>query len=84
MYADKITKSMAKTIEETDRRRKKQLDYNEKHNITPTAIVKSIDDILGQTSVATSSINDKEYQSNIKAGIAAGLLIKIKKICRLL
>jgi len=40
MYADKMTDSMAKTISETNRRREKQLEYNEAHGITPTAIIK--------------------------------------------
>ncbi len=42
MYADKITDSMQQTIDETERRRAIQLDYNEKHGITPQAIVKGI------------------------------------------
>jgi excinuclease ABC subunit B len=52
MYADRITDSMKTTIDETNRRREKQLAYNEKHNITPTAIIKSIERIMGQTAVA--------------------------------
>lgn len=44
MYADTITKSLAKTIEETGRRRKKQLEYNKKNNITPKSIKKAIKD----------------------------------------
>jgi excinuclease ABC subunit B len=50
-YADKITESMQKTIDETNRRREKQIQYNIEHNITPTTIFKSIEQIMGQTSV---------------------------------
>ena len=50
-YADKMTESMQKTIDETDRRRDKQIAYNIKHNITPTTIKKSIAQIMSQTSV---------------------------------
>ena len=50
-YADKMTESMQKTIDETSRRRDKQITYNIKHNITPTTIKKSIAQIMGQTSV---------------------------------
>lgn len=76
MYADKITKSMAITIEETNRRREKQLAYNVKHNISPTAIIKSVEAIMGQTAVASSHIVEKDYQSKIKAGIAADPIVK--------
>lgn len=47
MYADKITQSMRVTIDETNRRREKQLRYNELHGITPTQIVKAQKSILG-------------------------------------
>ncbi len=50
-YADTITESMQKTIDETTRRREKQITYNIEHNITPTTISKSIEQIMGQTSV---------------------------------
>ena len=54
LYADKKTKSIKKAIEETDRRRKLQLQYNKKNNITATSIKKEITDILG-------SIYERDY-----------------------
>ena len=52
MYADKMTDSMRATIEETNRRREKQVKYNEKHGITPRTVGKSRESIMEQTSVA--------------------------------
>ncbi len=49
MYADNETKSMQSAIEETSRRRKKQLQYNKQHNITPLSIKKNIDEIIKST-----------------------------------
>jgi len=54
MYADRVTESMRKTIEETDRRRIKQKEYNKEHGITPFTVVKSKEDIFKSTSVADS------------------------------
>jgi excinuclease ABC subunit B len=56
MYADKITDSMRRTIEETTRKREKQLRYNQDNNITPEQIIKSVEAIHGQTSVADSRL----------------------------
>ncbi len=53
MYADKITKSMRITIDETNYRREKQLAYNKENNITPKALNKSLDNALSRNSVST-------------------------------
>jgi excinuclease ABC subunit B len=50
-YADKITDSMQRTMDETSRRREKQIKYNLVHGITPTTVTKSTDQIFKQTSV---------------------------------
>ena len=61
MYADRITGSMQKAIEETNRRRGIQMEYNEEHGITPKTIFKSREAIMEQTSVADSKSNPKRY-----------------------
>jgi len=78
MYADRITKSMQKTIDETTYRRKKQMDYNKKNNITPTAIKKSLNNALTKNKEAEAAkldiinsrnqhfINKKEVDKKIR------------------
>jgi excinuclease ABC subunit B len=70
MYADKITDSMQKAIEETERRREKQIAYNVKHNLTPRALVKSKEAIMQQTAVAGAG-KKKEYIQPDEVSIAA-------------
>lgn len=69
MYADKITKSMQKTIDETNRRREKQIKYNIEHHITPTALNKTKPEILNQTKVIDEAYNydNISLNSNIAA-----------------
>jgi len=74
MYADKITASMRITIDETDRRRQKQLKYNQEHGITPTQIVKSKKSILGNHIQADKST--KVYVENDTVDFAADPVVK--------
>jgi excinuclease ABC subunit B len=61
MYADKVTESMQQAIDETERRRKIQQDYNLKHGITPATIIRSKESILGQTKVGDSNKSQRKY-----------------------
>ncbi|MEI7724362.1 MAG: excinuclease ABC subunit UvrB [Bacteroidota bacterium] len=77
MYADKVTESMRRMMEETNRRRVKQIAYNTKNNITPTQIVKSTRDIMGQTAVADGNKPQPvPYYESEKIDVAADPLIK--------
>lgn len=72
MYADNITESMQVAIEETNRRRQIQIDYNKAHGITPKTVLKSKEAILGQTKVADSKKSTRNYYvENEEATLAA-------------
>lgn len=64
MYADKITESMQKTIDETNRRREIQMKYNEEHNIKPKALNKAKKSILGN--ISADKETDKGYKRDKK------------------
>lgn len=73
MYADKITDSMQKTISETDRRRKKQIQYNFEHNITPRQIVKSKDALSSviEKTRGSKKTKDAKYYVETEEGISS-------------
>jgi excinuclease ABC subunit B len=77
MYADKTTDSMRRSIDETNRRREKQIAYNIANNITPRQIVKSMTSIIGQTAVASASGKaPKAYIEQEGLSIAADPVVK--------
>ncbi len=63
MYADTMTDSMRKTIDETTYRREKQIAYNQEHNITPMALNKSLDSALAKNSVSTYHFEKEELRA---------------------
>ena len=63
MYADTITESMQKTIDETNYRRGKQMAYNKEHNIEPKALNKSLDNALAKNSVSTYHFQKEEIRA---------------------
>ncbi|MDY6802155.1 MAG: excinuclease ABC subunit UvrB [Bacteroidota bacterium] len=69
MYADNITRSMQQTIDETNRRREKQLLYNEKHDITPTQIVRTSKSLM-------AGKHKKAYAEPEKLNVAADPIVK--------
>ena len=75
LYADKITKSMQSTMDETNRRRAKQIAYNEEHGLTPTALNKGIDMMIQ----SHASVRGKSYKSTeemqMELGVAADPVI---------
>lgn len=75
MYADKVTKSMQRTIDETARRRKIQQEYNEEHGLTPTPLKKSTEKILNSTKVADGD-GPTDYTHYEEAAIAADPVVR--------
>jgi excinuclease ABC subunit B len=64
MYADNVTKSMKKTIDETQYRREKQMAYNDRHNITPQALNKALEETFNRSTVADDYIKREAAEPN--------------------
>ncbi len=66
LYADRITNSMQKLMDETNRRRKLQVEYNTKHGINPRTVYKSIEEILQGTSIADINVKRNERKKEVE------------------
>jgi len=75
LYADRITGSMERAMNETNRRREKQEIYNKKHNITPKGVVKPIINIL-DTDITSQESNDNMVNENIQRQLSPVQLAK--------
>ncbi|WP_121629245.1 excinuclease ABC subunit UvrB [Tropicibacter alexandrii] len=85
MYADRMTGSMERALAETNRRREKQIAYNEEHGITPATVKKNVEDILAglyqgdvDMNRVTAKIDDKMAGSNLQA-VLEGLKTDMRK-----
>jgi excinuclease ABC subunit B len=76
MYADKITRSMQQTIDETTRRREKQLAYNEKHNITPKQIQKASRSVMADYRQKIGKGEPKAYAGPDSLNVAADPVVQ--------
>ena len=77
MYADKMTDSMQRTIDETNRKRSRQMAYNEEHGIIPRQIIRSTESIMGQTAVADArSKSPVAYVEKEEIDIAADPVVR--------
>jgi len=77
MYADKVTDSMRHAIDETERRRAKQIKYNQEHNITPVSIHKAIHDLTEELSQKVIAEQKGEYRTQAPGGIPRNEMQKI-------
>jgi len=91
MYADNMTDSMKKAIEETKRRRTLQMAYNEEHGITPKTIVKKIPEVIratqvaeGEASYVTKATKGKKLTKAEKEQLLASLEVEMKEAAKAL
>ena len=84
LYADKITDSMKRAINEMQRRRRKQLDYNQKYNITPKSVTKTKEEILQTTSVADAREGYKEEREDFTFSTELERLEKIEELTKIM
>ena len=75
MYADNITKSMQAAIEETNRRREKQIAYNTQHNINPKSIKKDFRQLI-----TTTKVSEEEANYNAKTGKKTAPKLTVKQL----
>lgn len=89
MYGDRITAAMAQTIEETKRRREKQIQYNTDHNITPSPIIKKIDNSLAEARGAAPKVYSEDLFSSVLSDpvinyndskVVANRIVVVKKL----
>lgn len=89
MYADSVTRSMESAINETERRRKIQLEYNEKHGIKPKTIIKDVRDVIkisskSETDSKTSKQKQKQMSAAEKQELIEKLTAEMKNAAKLL
>jgi len=66
LYADKVTNSLKEALDETERRRRKQLDWNKNNNITPRSVVKEVKDIIPELSDYEKTFKERQFIENQK------------------
>ncbi|HAL55387.1 MAG TPA: excinuclease ABC subunit B [Bacteroidetes bacterium] len=76
LYADTVTGSMKRMIDETNRRRHKQLAYNKEHGITPVTIYKTVEEVLAATAIADVASKREERRGRAKSPVVAESVVK--------